>query len=591
VTRSPSGGIPPQKLDFIWSGDLHPTDWAAANSHMWVGHYMPMNVLGDGTNPHCQSDSDCLVSWVQCTGYAPSPAPRTCQPVAPPACSSCPANTECGNDGLCALTVDAKRRIEFNYWQQTHPDWLVYKYTTTPAQDYTHVAWPGNGWAAAPLDFTNPSVLAALLQRERGVLTPASSFTTLSMDIVFLANYYLSYATYKSGVYTPLSNGTSFTGNPYFVPANPLCQGTGNQGYCDWPYSQAVLTWLTRWRDEMHKLGINLVINLGAAGANSIQIPSSDPLLSQAFDAVDGVLEEGGFTRGGLTYPSAAPQCTQSPYQSWTYDGVYQDAIGYGNGAYCTSQSVWSDEAGYQSLAQSKGKPFFNKNAFAGCPLAPAPSPSPTANDLNWALASFELAGAPNAAIYVTCNIITSDGSSADPEYNWDLGQLSASLGTATGPRVDNNNLHTRAFTQGFVAANAAPYAGTPPADSLSVTLPWLPAGNTFHSYDHSQVFNPGDVVSLPPQQGLVLYSTASLTSCNSATDCPSGLLCSAHVCTQCGVNAPCDSGCCSLGQCVAGDSNNACGMGGGMCKACRPGTSCDGSSGNCIRCFGTTCS
>jgi hypothetical protein len=59
---------------------------------------------------------------------------------------------------------------------------------------------------------------------------------------------------------------------------------------------------------------------------------------------------------------------------------------------------------------------------------------------------------------------------------------------------------------------------------------------------------------------------------CNSASDCPGGTACdtTTNKCTnQCSATQPCNGGCCSSGQCVAGTTLGVCGDSGGLCADC----------------------
>jgi hypothetical protein len=389
-------------------------------------------------------------------------------------------------------------QIDMKYWKSVHPDWILYQ------QDGQAPAWASNTFT--PLDFTNPDLLAEMLKQTAPYFTtPGYGYSALSMDVVFLVNYYGAVGVYKNGVWAPLFSGaTDYEPDcPGAAHCSPTCL---NGPYCDNAYTKAVITWLQRWRDEMHALGAQLVINVAPYGSTGGYVPSSDPTLNQAFDIADGVLFEGGFTGGGANV--------------WS------------------SGALWSTELGYLE-AMKNGKPFYNKNAFADPNLQLVVQDNETA----WALASNLMANTENAPIYVCANM-----PAGDPEYNLYYAQLKRSVGAACG-RVDNGDLHTRVFGQAFALVNAAAPGGA----TAIVPLPNLPSGAQFADYKQAPVtLSSGcpsgeSCVSMPPQSALVLYPPPSVTlgcECRVNGDCASSA--NGHVCVSgrctCSSNSDCAS-------------------------------------------------
>ncbi|HEX5036372.1 MAG TPA: hypothetical protein VFX30_04375, partial [bacterium] len=437
------------RLDFIWSGDRKTTELNVAGPSLTIGHYMPMNGLNNGEFVHCSSVSDCVQPGYQCavppTTYRPAyyyVGEKVCMATDASAQKHCTQASDCaGGDGncaqgLCYMSIKQQQVAELAYWKGTKPGWIVYR------SNKTDPAWWGDS-PTMPFDPTNPDVMDEMLKRIRfwknldGV-----SYSALSLDVVFPANYYGVAGAYKGGTWASL-----FSGAQGYDPAH--CA----QGFCDTAWKDAVLAWLKRLRDEMHKDGVSLIINIGYSGSIPPYTPiaSDDPALLQIFGIVDGVFDEGGFSGGGQRQ-------TSDPCKWLAYDGAYNCSPGYvGN------FDLWSNYARYVKAVQALGKPYFTKNAF---PTADYQTP-PTARQIEWALASYLLVKEHSAYFYVTP--LWDDGST--PLYP----QLDVAIGHPCEPmqEISGSKTRMRTYSHGFVVVNAA--AGGTPGQAVT-----LPEGHSF---------------------------------------------------------------------------------------------------------------
>ena len=509
-----ASGIP---VDFVWSADT----WSVLGS--WqapapavppvAGHYAPMSSLATYGYVRCVEDADCglpgykcqtfpqsLVSWVvgeyidgdgnpeavcQDQGIAQH---KTCK--GPTGATDCAITIAAGvttmvpgtctvppgmQNGTCSLDGTQLQAIEYAYWHDKHPGWLLY---TSQVDDYTHVAWVEG---ATPFDISNPAVANELLGRIQH-WPWLSSFGALSLDTVVLANYYGAHYTCTApngggactswsvpSVYTSGGQQLSLNGNENFNLG--YCSGWG--GYCDLAWTTMVTQWLGRVRDEMHKIGLNLVINIGYGYASSYMgssyyafIPPTDGTLQQVFGIVDGVFDERGFTNG--------QQRSACSWATWRYNGLAN--CGYG-----PPRSDWSDYASYMSQVQALGKPYFSKNDYPG--LGNASSMSDPS--IQWVLASHLMARGTSSTFAAESLFMGDDGSSSDYAY-MDPSQPNTFLYQGLGPaslpighpcqaqQSPSPNLFTREYSGGLVVVNAdssAPYTVDLPWSSQPVTL------------------------------------------------------------------------------------------------------------------------
>lgn len=450
----------------------------------------------------CTSSADCGAGACSCiagpdatgTGCAPNPDPTH----AP---------------GICLMTVQNTQKAEFDFWRATHPDWILYRsgdksphYPRDPTiapdpDDVTAVAWYGG--AQIPVDFTSEVVVEEMLRRIRlweSFDGPGytAAYSALSADVVFPANYFGAVGAFRGGIWTPL-----FSGNQKFDPADRACVRA--RGYCDSAWRDAVLTWLRRLADEMHRDGLRLVVNLGYSGSISPYKPIAprDPTLQAIYHIVDGVFDEGGFSRGGhgRQAPPPADSC-----DSYSYDGRYTcTAIGWSNlrlslfGNFDASAPL-----GYLQSVQALGKPYYNKTSF---PLLAGTNDLDPAQ-IEWALASNRLAEDHYLSIYVNPNY----GGGGDNGATEDYPQLSVPIGhPCARNRRAGQTTYFRKFSHGFVVVNAGPNT----AKAVTVRLPtgarFFAWSNPASSLVGSYALEVPSPIRVPYQTGRVLYTPSSL--------------------------------------------------------------------------------
>ncbi|WP_437951063.1 hypothetical protein WME98_09770 [Sorangium sp. So ce296] len=540
-----------QESTFVWKGDRYTNDWtaAAANPDIIVGHYMPVSGFDDGMLARCQTDSDCLLEGYHCITWnaASNPATyyfhgekvcwytssemRSCQKDpssadfgGPGQDADCKPTPDSDVAGICALpnggtqlkcfqNSTLKGAINYNYWDALHPEWILRrcKPNGDPLDDLNASPLKRDRRNAAywgvenpALDFTNEEVVEEMLSRIRAQWARGLKFDALSLDVVIPANYIGACGVYENGTtmvplfkgdqrYDPACSGTC-------DPEDPSC--AARDRYCDWQYTRAVAKWLKRLRDEMHKDGKRLHINMGATGSinPAYSISSSDATLAGPggiFDTVDGVLTEMGFNYGkcGAYSYDESPDCPDNPY-----DGK--------------DVHFFSNMRGYMLGVQSRSKPFYLKTAF---PTADHNTP-PTPAQIEWALASYLVSEAGLASLYVTPY--------SDAKGYWDHAQLGVELDAACGaaaPVVESVGARkglTRAYRHGFVAVNfGAPAPAISPLLGGDITVS-LPAGTFFKwngstgEYDAPvDCSNPDPALNdcvIPPQQGRVFVQSGA---------------------------------------------------------------------------------
>ncbi|WP_437314761.1 RCC1 domain-containing protein [Sorangium sp. So ce385] len=523
---------------FVWKGDRYTNDWTVetAKPDILVGHYMPVSGFDDGSLARCQTDSDCLLEGYHCVTWDASVNPATYYYHGEKVCwytkselRNCEEDADCKPTGIdvagvcsevsgqtqlkCLQSAALKGVANYNYWDALHPEWILRKCKTdgSPRDDLEASPVVRNRDNAAywgvenpALDFTNEEVVQEMLSRIRAQWARGLRFDTLSLDVVKPANYIGACGVYDGGTaWDPRFNGDT--------RHDPACSGTcdpedpscaARDGYCDWQYTRALAKWLQRLRDEMHKDGKRLHINLSITGSKTpaYSISSSDAALAGPggiFDTVDGVLDEEGFNYrkcGAYSY-DVSPSCPDTRY----------------NGK---DVHFWSNTHGHMLSVQSRSKPYYLKTSF----LTAAGNTPPTPAQIEWALASYLVSEAGLASIYVPPQ--------DDGLGYWDHAQLGVALDAACGAAapvveaVGTRKGFTRTYRHGFVAVNFG--APTPAISTLlggDITVS-LPAG-TFFKWNSStghydapvDCSNPDPALNdcvIPPQQGRVFVQSGA---------------------------------------------------------------------------------
>ena len=300
------------------------------------------------------------------------------------------------------------------YWQQIHPDWILYQCDRhTPAYE--------DGLNNVPFNFTNPAFLAWQIQT---YAQPASAngFDAIAADNVNLQNVIGACGYYKNGQWVQ--------------------RYTGEMDDPQWRAD--VLTWLSEMQQALHHLAHPLILipNLGYGYS-----PSSDPQAQQVVGHLDGILDEGGFTK-------------------------------YGNG-YLTGDA-WVQAVNFIQSVQQQHKAYYIVDAFQ----------SVDPGEIQWALASYLMAKEHSA--YLTITPIQGYGS--DLRYS----EYNAQIGSPTNQMFLSQHIYWRDYSHGLSLVNPSP------TSTYTVSLP---GGSRYLDLNGNQV---SQTVTLLPHSGLVLLTTTS---------------------------------------------------------------------------------
>ncbi len=157
---------------------------------------------------------------------------------------------------------DAGTSATLAYWQQVHPDWVVYKCDkVTPAYMWTD--------PNVPLDFTNPAVINWQVQTY-GAPASQAGYDGIAADNVGLSNDFGACGVYRNGQWVQLFSGQR---------NDPL-------------WANAVVSWLSQMQQALHKLPQPLAL---VPNFHPGSYAPTDPLVGQVLSHVDGILDERGY--------------------------------------------------------------------------------------------------------------------------------------------------------------------------------------------------------------------------------------------------------------------------------------------------------
>lgn len=284
-------------------------------------------------------------------------------------------------------------RHTLSSWKATHPDWILYQC------DRTTPAYEDGQNDIIPLNFSQPDVIAWQVQN---YALPASQYgyDAIAADNFNMENLVGACGSYKNGQWVQRYSG----------------------GTNDPQWRADILAWATQMQTALHALPhpLALIPNVGYGG-----VALSSPYVGQLVTHLDGVLDEGGFTKYGHGYVTDAD---------------------------------WLTTVHLIEAVQQQHKPYYLVNELATLDHA----------TLQWALASYLLANEQSEFLSIT-GIQQYGADLRYPEYT-------AQIGSPSDEIYQDKNLYWRDYTHALIVVNPSS------TQSYSAKLP----GRYSDLYDNS---------------------------------------------------------------------------------------------------------
>lgn len=309
------------------------------------------------------------------------------------------------------------------WWQQNHPDWILYACDSNgnPTQDIAYS--PGNGFADVPLDFDNPAVVQYQIEQSLIPYALANGYNAIAIDNVEFNDFMEGGnpelgQTVKPGEYACGYYDTSGAFVKVYQSPN------------DPQWTADTLNWMERAYSAAHAAGLAVLVNhpIGTPGDANEQA-----LLNDA----DVVLDESGFSAYG-TYVNQ------------------------------TSGSILTTTYKYMEWVQSQGKAFvvIDRYAFSG-------ESEPTPDQVEYSIATYLLGNEGNAELYVNANNSAGTGYGSEQyhqEYATPIGAPCAPMYGGSAYSSTSASIYYRRFAGGMVVVNAgstAPESATLPSNHV----------------------------------------------------------------------------------------------------------------------------
>lgn len=325
---------------------------------------------------------------------------------------------------------------DLNWWQQNHPDWILYA-CDSQGNPTKQLAWSTANFPDVPLDFSNPSVVQYQISMMLNYLKP-NGYNAVAADNTDLLNYLKGGnptfgQSYIQGYYGCGTYDSSGNFHRLFGPGN------------DPAFIAAMINWVKTVGAALHQAGLKLIVNHPLY--NAVTNGNEQQLLS----AVDGMIYEVGFTNYGK-YQSNAAQLLRNSFPWAQY--TQQHGIAF----------LITD---YMCTGYGGTEPWNNN---APCSFDPSQLPAP---QVDWALATYAMVNLGGADVYISPEV--GQNYSYRPEYATRYG---SPCGSYTNPATD---VYERKFSGALAIVNAssAPYSFQ------------LPSGHTYSDIEGRPVSSP----------------------------------------------------------------------------------------------------
>lgn len=284
------------------------------------------------------------------------------------------------------------------WWQQNHPDWILYACNSSGQMTSDYAYNPGDGFPDVALNFENPAVQQYQYQNLIAY-TQQNGYTTLALDQVIPNDF-------MTGIGTP-GNASTVNSSEYACGTRNS-DGSANIIYSsktDPKFGSDVANWVAGAYQAAHTAGLTVAINHPPGNQSN---PNEATLLSNT----DILLDEGGFSAYGSTQTNAN-----------TYLIAYKA----------------------METAQARGKAVVDIDRWGYDGQSPSP------NHVEYGVATYELANEGDLDLYQTAKIGPGTGYGA--EYYYQMYQTV--LGPpCTAAQYAGGAIYYRRFASGLVVAN-----------------------------------------------------------------------------------------------------------------------------------------
>lgn len=295
-----------------------------------------------------------------------------------------------------------------SWWQQNHPDWILYACDSSgnPTHDYAYT--PGDGFPDVPLNIHNMQVVQYQINSLANYIL-ANGYNAMALDEVIFHNYMI-------GGNPKLGVGQSVVAGEYGC-GTYNADGSFNRVYSgpnDPTFTADILNWVSLARQTAKSDNLNVVVNHPAGSPSNA---NEQALLSN----VDVTVDEGAFTD-------------------------------YGN--YPKLTSYFNNTLSYMKYVQSRGVAFVDIAKFA----MNGETTTVPANEREYGIATYLMGNEGAADLYIVGNNGSGYGYGAEQYYQ----EYTAAIGTPCGEMyggasydASNPQIYYRKFSHGLSIVNS----------------------------------------------------------------------------------------------------------------------------------------